>query len=278
MLENLISTIRETLPSLASRLIRHHLDQSLPHNQEFAEHPDSYWHHKPMWHEWGVITHTNKFLEAFEQEEKELLEEWGLHHIIEEFMEPIDGIPKKDLMKLGILLHDLGKFTLRHLSKKQVSKPPLPPDFSFGGHELESERIIHSDYVKPLLREGGLKDSHIIYIGRCAALHYELAKIRNHIFSTGYENYTIAFIEGDEHKKLSQKLADENPYHRIEVGIMYLGDSLAKTSFRTFKHGTPTEEEMDAYIQEKDLDPRYKAQIIHSHIAVASAKAYLSSL
>lgn len=280
-----IQLLRDELPALAATLIRMYLDQSIPYNADFAEHPDEPRHHKPQWHQWGIISHTDKFLEAFYGQVQEYVDAWGIRDLYTTALsDTIDGIAKADLLPLGILYHDLGKFTARHLSRAQHSTDPAYPDFSFGSHEAASEVLIQK-HLKERLHKEGLTDKHIWYIGRCAALHYEIAKIRDHVKHSA-EGYSLRFVASDDFAREARLLHIEYADFAVEVGIMYLGDSLAKTSFRlsptptndTERLAHPHIQEIKEQIASQGLVPGHIDCVTHVPVSVAAVERYFALL
>ncbi len=268
----------QELHTLAPIVVRTYLDQSIPYNANFAEHPDEYRHHKPQWHQWGILSHTGKFLQAFREDYEPKLTDWGLWEQVSNILqESIDGRTKKELFEAGIAFHDIGKFAVRHLSAKQVSENPKYPDFSFGTHEDISEQLILSPLLDPFCIEHTVTEKQRVYIGRLAALHYELAKARDVGKRKGIK-YTIEFINAEEHKEALRTIAASFPTYKWEVGLMYLGDSLAKTGLRWVQGNKPSVEEITRYLAEHNLDPRHAVQIEQTPVAMEATRAYLELL
>ena len=273
-----LQSIRELLYNLATPLIQSHLDQSLVYNQDFAINPDGYFHHKPEWHEWGILTHTEKFLEANQTEVPSYLQEWGfLNDVQKSGQERIDDLPRSELIEYAILLHDIGKFATRHLSIHQTTTTTHLPDFSFGGHERVSEELILSNLIAPKLLQMNLTENQIIYIGRSAALHYEISKIRDKVKYTNI-GYTTDFIKSDQYKTSVKELIANHQDYLLEIAIMYLGDSLGKTSFRLKNDHNPHDPHLIQDIQKKGLDVRNIHSALTLHVPILATKYYLQSL
>ena len=282
MPENIYTQLRNELPTLAVALIKQHLDQTQPYNADFALHPDEPRHHKPQWHQWGILTHTDHFLQSYDTEVQICIDTWGLRTLYNAWMaQEIEGKSKGDLLRLGILYHDLGKFTTRHLSSKQHSTDALYPDFSFGGHEAASEVLIQQHLTERLMRLG-YTSRQIWYIGRCAALHYEIAKIRDHIKNT-HGGYSLLFVAGDIFAREATLLLEEFRDFAFEVGIMYLGDSLAKTAFRLTPEPTndterlvhPSLPEIKRLIAAEGLPENHIDCVLHVEVSKAAVKRYM---
>ncbi len=278
-----IELVTKRLPAFAQQLVKQHLDQNEIWNVAFASDLDNPQHHKPEWHQWGILTHTSKFLEAYRGECKSFFESWELSKKIEEYLsDTIDGTPKAELLEIGILFHDLGKFTKRHLSHNQTGRYPEVPDFSFGMHEAESERLLHEIELYSWMKEElELSSTQIFYIGRVGALHYELAKIRNKAKYIADFEYTFEYLNSEQYKTDSLYTWRQHPHFGVEMGILYLGDTLAKTEFRLTPFPS-SEDEASSHIwqivpllEQKDIDPRHIAAVITQPISIHASRKYL---
>lgn len=277
-----IEIIKKKLPELAQELVKQYLDQTKPWNTAFANDLDNPQHHKPEWHQWGILTHTFNFLERYRTEAQGFLKEWGMKEKVDTYFNAtIEGIPRSDLIELGILFHDLGKFSKRRVSKKQASIDPDFPDFTFGLHEAESERLLHQNGIYKFLRDTlELTSAHIFYIGRIAALHYELAKIRDRAKYMKFE-YSYEFLNSAQYRSDCLHTWRHHPDFGIEIGVLYLGDNLGKTEFRL--HPFPTSEDEAAShiwkvipeLERKDIDPRHIAAVITQPLSIYAARKYL---
>lgn len=275
-LETIISTLQEQLPLWGATLVKEYLDQSLPYNSAFLTHLDDPQHHKPQWHQWGVITHTNMVLEAYLHESPTLLSSWGHEDSVSSWMtEKIipQGYTKHELMCIAILLHDIGKFTKRSLSKRQSHTYSDLPDFTFWLHEIDSERIIHSPLVRLTLKKLGLSSEEVFYVGRCAALHYELSKIREHRQHRGMP-YNMEFINSTEYEKECLLLLRSHYDYARELGIIYLADTLGKTSFRIADNTPSTLEFVEEEIQRLHIDGRHMSAVRDLPNNVHATKRY----
>lgn len=282
MHDALFDRLRQELPQLATMLVEQHLDLRKPYNADFAQHPDERRHHKPQWHQWGILTHTDAFLRAFEGEVLECIDAWGIRAAYDKHVQQkIDDKTKKELLRVGILYHDLGKFTVRHLSRKQSGDDPSYPDFSFGSHEAASESVIN-EHLKDRLIKEGFTVPQIHYIGRCAALHYELAKIRDHVKNT--DGYSLRFVASDEFAREANLVLLEFQDFAWEIGIMYLGDSYAKTSFRiepipmsdTDLLVHPAIPDLKRLIAAADLPASHLESVLHLCVSMALVQRYFS--
>lgn len=216
--------ISKNLPRIAANLITKHLDISDPRNKRFLQHPDSPREHAPDWHQWGIITHTRMFERAHEKELPGLLQKWGIKDKVDRHLDQkIDGQPKRDLLKAAIPLHDLGKFSGRQFKKDGST--------TFGGHEaLSGQNIRDHEFASELKKQHNLTDAQVEYIARSAELHFELGILRNKAKQKG--QYNLAFAQSEEFPQLAQQVMRSHPGYELEMGLLFIGDSLAKTGIR----------------------------------------------
>ncbi len=157
--------------------------------------------------------------------------------------EQIDGRSKDELFKIAAILHDLGKFD-RLFKVKDGTETNLP---THTGHEAKAaDYILNDDYVHNLLaHDYGLTEDQIKYIAECTRLHYELGKIRK-VAKQSEEGYTLAFAKTDKCKEACKEIANQFPDFKVEVGILFMCDSMAKTD--VVVNGA-TDEEIEAVKQ-----------------------------
>lgn len=193
-----------------------------PRNDNFRDNPDSPLEHNPKWHEFGIITHSEEVLSQFVIYLNTYLEKWGINdEITKYFDELIDGKSKKQIFKLALVFHDIGKFA-------RTFKEDGSPEYE--GHESKSEEIIRTDselqnYFKGEL---GLSENQIDYISRVAGLHFELGKLRK-VAKESEDKYTFSFSKSKKMQETSEQIISENPDFAVEIGIAFLVDSLGKT-------------------------------------------------
>jgi hypothetical protein len=201
---------------LARAVIRRHLDLNAPENRAFHDEPDRREHHQTHWHQWGIIAHTRVFLEHFEVETPIYLKEWGVWEPVwDALSRKIDGLPRWDLLRVSILLHDIGKFGAR---RKRRSG-----GYHFSGHEVLSGQIIREE----LDLEGyGLTPAQVEYIAMTAEDHFVLGLARRNAREAG--EYDRRYIQSLQFADLCRRIVVAHPEDYIEIGVLFLGDSLAK--------------------------------------------------
>lgn len=249
-----------------------------PENNNFIQNPDDPYEHAVSRHQFGIITHTEKFIQSLQTEAIYYFKKWNIYEkIYEKLSEQIDGKTKAELLQISIVFHDLGKFA-RGFREKDGK---VEPDYK--GHEAKSEKLIrdNNEIYSLLHKTYSLTDAQISYIARCAGLHYELTKMRGQSKKTDL-GYTIAFANSEQCKKISSEIAREFPEFREEIGVLFLGDSLAKTDV---KIDAETDEEIEKQtqqieniIQKYNLNPELIAAIKQRPVSIMIAKTYLENL
>lgn len=247
-----------------------------PENQSFIAHPDDPAEHKPKWHQFGIITHTRRFAYHYDNTMQQYLNEWGLDKKINAYLDAeIDGISKRSLLRISIPFHDLGKFAGR-IFKMEDGQPKA----HFNGHEKLSEELIRENGdVRHFLISQGLTDLQIDYIARCAGLHYELGKIRDIPKKRG-DGFTFVFTQSQECKDYCLKSMEEHPDFKVEMGILYICDSLAKTDIildiKTDEEIATKSDEVAQMVAEKGLHPKLANAIKQLPANIAFVHRYLS--
>jgi hypothetical protein len=257
------------LPELARPLIK-----ELPGNAPLKRDPDDAHTHEPRWHQFGIVTHTRRFLECYQDKARGYFEEWGVAEALAaHFQTPIDGVPKGELLEVGICLHDLGKFA-RGFSGKGGARRP-----DYTGHEAIAQRLILEDArIRGLLEEYGLTPAQIRYVARCAGVHYELGKIRDAARNSP-AGYTVEFATGPEFRRVCHEIATEHPDFKVEIGVLFLCDNLSKTDVH-ISAGSDAEIRAQAAGVERALRARglpltLKAAVLQQPVVVVTVKNYL---
>lgn len=210
-----IQAIDRDLPAMAREVIRRHLDLSVAENDAFLREPDDREHHQTQWHQWGILTHSRVFLRDLETAVPSYLRDWDLWQPVDRHLrQPIDGASKWELLRIVALLHDIGKFGARRRGRER---------FHFARHEELSRQIILCDLD---LTRFGLTGPQIEYVARCSGDHFVLGIVRKRAREQG--TYDQAFVGSDAFAELAREIKAEHPDDFIEIGVLFLGDSLAK--------------------------------------------------
>lgn len=77
-LNRVITVLDGALPDIAASLIATNHDMEQPYEKSFRDHPDDPREHTPRWHQYGILTHSEKFHEALVNVAPRLLEQWQL--------------------------------------------------------------------------------------------------------------------------------------------------------------------------------------------------------
>lgn len=272
----IIASLWEKLPAIAKDLIQKSLDLSDERNRRFFENPDDFLEHEPNWHQWGIITHTKMFEKFYREEIPRYLKQWGLSDKFQKQMsEQIDGLTKDQLLNIAILLHDLGKFTERKLKREEDGSIST----SFKNHEAVSGKIIRTpEFSKMLKQEYGLTEAQIEYIACCAEMHYELGIVRDEAKKSAF-GYTLTFVRSDEFKNRAKQIMAQYPDFQLEIGVLFLADSLAKTDIRI---EADTDEQIDSQdeliketLAQRGLNPQLIKAVKQLPVNLAVAEAYL---
>jgi hypothetical protein len=214
-IQEIVARLNSQLPEIASGVIRRHLDMADPATLEFLERPDGRDQHQTRWHQWGIITHTRVFLRHFDSDIPRYLREWGLWDRVDEVLSGrIDGVQRWDLLRIGILLHDIGKFGARFRGRAR---------FHFTDHENLSGQIIREELH---LEQYGLTGDQAEYVALVAQDHFVLGLMRRSARDSG--GYDTRFARSHAFHQLALDIKRKHPDDYVEIGVLFLGDSLAK--------------------------------------------------
>lgn len=270
----------EKLPQIARQVMKQNKNGEHGIGKDFYDNPDSVDLHEPNWHQWGVITHTKKVVEAYTGPEvRKYLEEWGIKREVDKSLsEEVDGIPKAELVKLGLALHDVGKFIGGTTIDPQTGKEKI----TYQNHETASGEIINNGLVKKILEEEfGFTEKQIVYIGKCAELHFKLGDLRDSA-KNSHAKYSMRYTETPEFTEQVKAYQRAYPEYATEIGLMFLCDSLGKTELRINGDSDEKIEQERANVEEKlrqkQLNGRLVNCVLQLPINIKVAQLYLQSL
>lgn len=277
--ESIKSSLWKILPDIAREIIDEYLDLSIEQNRTFLENPDSIYEHEINWHQWGIITHSQRFLEYHISRVPIFLKHWNINKKIKTLLcEKIDSLTKEQLFEISIIFHDLGKFSHRKIMERKDGSTY----FSFKEHQDGSGIIIRKNKFKIKLKKiYPFSEKQIEYIAKCAELHYELGVLRNAAkkFKSGYsKEFLNSSLFNDECLKIIKK----HPDFALEVGLLFLGDSLAKTEIHIPKYSDDSyfdkkgkEELIQEIITEKGLNKKIRNAVFQMVINIDASQRFL---
>ncbi len=204
-----LACIDRDLPALARELI----PRAPSATPAFLAAPDDPREHKPEWHQFGILTHTRRFVAALRDEVPPALRAVDpaiAARVGRDLDRPIDGLARCDLLLIAGYWHDLGKFTTRARSRRG--------GWNFIGHAHDSARIIEDE----LAPRYGLTPAQTAYVARLAALHFapmelKLARGRAPEGARGVD-------DGDPYRRIAARLGAEG----YAVCCMFWADVVSK--------------------------------------------------
>ena len=256
--------------------IANHLIPLTAENNEFGNNPDDPQEHSPQRHEFGIITHSKKSIVHFSRRNQYIKDKNIKEKIDSKLQETIDGKTKLELLATAFEFHDIGKF-LRAMPTSEAQKIGVDP---FPGHEkIWEDLAVHDETVQKIINENyHLTPDQLKYVARCIGLHYEFAKVRDAAKKTPW-GYNLKFVQSPECEKIFETIKNSNPDYAIEVWLLFLCDSLAKTDITIY--GGDDEElknkiaEVKQKLEEKKLPPELINTVIQKPVSTTLAKKYL---
>ena len=164
--EELLARIDRELPALARDLI----PRAPSASPRFLAAPDDPGEHKPEWHQFGIITHTRRFVAALGDEVPRAVREVDpaiAVRVDRSLDQRLGDLTRRELLLIAGYWHDIGKFTTRTVGRRG--------DWRFIGHAHDSARLITGGRADPadgLGARHGLDPAQIAHVARLADLHY----------------------------------------------------------------------------------------------------------
>jgi len=238
--------------------------------EQFLMELDSPLQHQPRWHQWGIVTHTRKFMQFYDLKVQEDLQKWGIYdEVRDHLLVEIDGIAKSKLIHIGILLHDIGKF-----QKNYLQLPNGEIRYGFREHERYSYEIIHGELFSFLHKTHHLTPAQIEYIAMCARYHFELGIVRD-VAKRSPHGYTVEFAHSNRFREIVLDAISGFGEYGVEVGLLFLADSYAKSDI---EYRDRTDQEIIQELRSKGLSILLIDTIKQVEINVEVAKEYFSIL
>jgi hypothetical protein len=270
--ERILASLEERLPTVARELIATSPNIEDPRQQDFLQNPDDPAEHALMWHQYGILTHSKEFQKFIADDAPELMQRWSIEEqAIATLSETIDGMSKIELLQIMSLIHDLGKFTSRIFEERDGVELAR-----FIDHEKQSGELVRGGF-KEVLKELGLSEAQIEYIAQCAEHHFDLGKVRRVAAANG--GYTLMFAKSEAFKVEARSIIDANPELALEIGLMFIADSLSKTKFTATAdtdEGIEAQREMlEAKIAKAGVEPLLINQALQQPVNVEIGKQFL---
>jgi len=209
----LLARIDRDLPALARELI----PRAPTASSAFLAAPDDPQEHKPEWHQYGIITHTRRFVAALRDEVPPALRriDMPIAGRVERYLDrSIGDLTRRELTLVAGYWHDIGKFTTRTLGRRG--------DWRFRGHASDSARLItgeRDDYGDGIGARYGLAPAQIAYVARLADLHYAPMELKLALDRAG-----DSVVGGDVYAEIAARLGSEG----YAVCCLFWADCLAK--------------------------------------------------
>lgn len=237
---------------------------SYPHDQKFFEKPNGMGTVRREYHYWGIRDHSYKVL-LYQEDAKDLVKQWGAGQVVKERLaEKVGNNTKGDLIKLASVLHDVGKFACRYLQWRDGKLV-----YRFTNHEVMSGKIIREELAEELMYLG-LTAEEVEYVAVLAERHYELARVR----INNKQQFNWDFVNSDYVGGMLQEIRNDNSRYDIEVGLMFLADSLAKT-----KYNCVTPEEAEFMIRSGQVNPPEHAPAVRQQpLKIKLAERYFKQM
>lgn len=242
------------------------------HMIDFWMKPDATEHHEFKWHQWGIVTHTRKTWECFDEELWICLQNWGLDvMVMKMLMEKIDGLSKKTLFCLATILHDIGKFTVRRIKIKDGVW-----DHSFKGHDQASAELIKNSWLNVvLIKQYGLTEAQIEYVSLVAGRHFELGKLRK-VAKDSPAGYNRKFLESDLCREVMREIIKSDERIAVEIGLFFVIDTLGKMEVRIEDENNQNEiSRVRRALEKNNLHPNLLKAVRQMPVSLELARRYL---
>jgi hypothetical protein len=220
IIDRLVEELKRGFNNIARAIILNNRHYTESYRQAFSALPDGIEFHQPLWHRFGIISHSLNFLDYYDSSIPQVLRALGISKEVDSLLsETIDGIPKAQLLRISAIIHDIGKFD---------KEPEGSKSLSFINHERKSRDFI-LDPGLPVHRllSGYLTENQIRYIAEAAGLHFVLGDIHQRIVREGLE-WNIEFIGSDRAMEEFSLVVREHPSFMVEIGLFFLCDNATK--------------------------------------------------
>lgn len=291
---NILDALRQALPDLGRSIARAHYYLTIEPNYSESQHeqarrsiallasnPDAVTSHEPRWHEFGIVTHTEKVIDVALTKCHRLDDSSGdLAWAIDDLQtRSIDGMSLFELLVISLALHDLGKFQpiIRTSKEDNINRIFHTGHEARGGDLIAAARSVQPppelNTLTTIFESFAITPRQLDYIEQCVRLHFEFGKVRKHASKT---DYSVAYTQTPEFRKACIDIATEHKGlfresdMSIEKGVLFLMDSAGKTNFTVQNEGN--ESAWANHVQEIGAHPKllhaYKQYTVHIEVGL----------
>jgi len=123
-----------------------------------------------------------------------------------------------------------------------------------------------------------LTDTQIEYIAQCCRLHYELGKTRD-LAKKLEIGYSFEYLKSEYILEHNLDIMKTNREYQLEIGLLFLADSLAKTEYHIEAESKEEVEKqaegIEKIVRENNLHPHKVLLIKQLPINIKTAEVYL---
>lgn len=262
----------------------HSYPRIAPEDYDRNDHPDAVTHNYRTFHEFGNFTHPIQVLERwreFTQGTSELFNHLNsaiVERLLQHFAVEVDGMSKAALVEIAIFFHDIAK----HISPLYPDDPRWPPALrNHEGHEKIGAHFLRT--YKPvrefLANKYGFTPAQIEYVTNCVEHHFALGEARRQRVEHNLP-YDYQFTQSEECQRICDQLIANHPDMAVEIGVLFLVDSMGKT---TEMYIADSEADYLTYLAELQhrvadgtLEPRLERALTQITLNFQVGKTYLS--
>jgi hypothetical protein len=265
----ILDALVNALPDLGKGIARVHYYQLLSQYEdpqyrdalnavsELSKDANCLFSHDPVWHEFGIISHTNAVIDAA-REKRALIDnkQGDLNWAVKELQsKQLDGLTLYDLLVISLALHDIGKFQPAVVFSESRDRY----EAKHTDHEARGGDIIRAarcDRPSPelealagIFHSFAITTNHLDYIEQCVRMHEELGKLRSELWKAkGYiPGCSQAADFGDRCEQIAAQRQEGYLFSdfSLEKGVLFLFDSAGKVNFQR----------LQSFLKDAESDP-----------------------
>jgi hypothetical protein len=276
----ILDALLQALPELGKSIARAHYYQTIDSKydgpqyddaknkiRDLAYNPDAVASHEPWWHEYGIVTHTNKVVDVALNKWPELPDPrgdlaWAMRELS---TRKIDGLSQLELLIISIPLHDIGKFqpVIKTWGERGVERIYHTGHEQRGGDIIAAARKtdlpLELAALRTIFNSFAITPKQLDYIEQCVRLHFEFGKVRE-AAAKDAGGYSVEYTRSPQFRQTCNAVAAEHKAENrssdmsIEKGVLFLLDSAGKTNFEVQNRGSPGE--WENHVNNRQLDPK----------------------